>query len=701
MSGNSLKPNIGLIEIRKLLDDVIVFMRWQAEGTSLLVALEPVPDIIPTDILADLKWLREDLMCIAANALKFSRERFLVPVIIRLTIDTDENNNDEQMLCFSFIDSGRNLSNDRLLTLFDHPMTLSNERLGMGGRGLGLYCLRERVTAMGGRYGAKTRRDGLEGTEVWFCIPLLHADFNTKTFELPNPSHPVVQDTDKQPNSQLQNVGKNTAALEIPSTFSNKPKTSDFVMVLGGSRRLSTSNTRDGLFVNNKTIPLNRSTSSGMSNKGSKRSVTSTLHRGAYNALVSHKHKTKQPSIKSSIGSVHKSTDISPVETRRSSRDHGVLRSTTSSQPPESSTERQPSLEPSNKLSIESIRDSTFESPDDSHRPSVGACNLLLSTKINPHQQQPSLLKSPMASARKSIDVSPVGTRRSSHDHGVVLPSTESQPPPQLSNRSPSLSARKSTDISPVNTRRSSRDHGNNTVKITPQQPMRLSSKSSIESVRKSTDTSPILSPRISDDDHLRLESQKSLDRSSMDATPTPLASIKPPLDQVDEDLGLGALPILLVDDSITILKMIKRSILNELPDLVIKEARDGHEAFDRVQEETNGFHVIITDIQMPECNGFDFTLRVREYESKNRLSPTMIVGMSANYQEKFIMESQVCGMDGFIHKPFQLQTLLDVINHVQFHREITKHLDDVLHQESSSQRPKVFPFDILSLLHS
>ena len=165
------------------------------------------------------------------------------------------------------------------------------------------------------------------------------------------------------------------------------------------------------------------------------------------------------------------------------------------------------------------------------------------------------------------------------------------------------------------------------------------------------------------------------------------MASIKPSLDQVDEDLGLGALPILLVDDSITILKMIKRSILNELPDLVIKEARDGHEAFDRVQEEKNGFHVIITDIQMPECDGFDFTLRVREYESRNRLPATMIVGMSANYQEKFIMESQSCGMDGFIHKPFQLQTLLDVINHVQFHRELTKHLDG-LHEETTSTRP-------------
>ena len=476
LSGNSLTPKMGLVEIRKLLDDVIVFMRWQAEGSLLAVALEPIPDLVPTDILVDLKWLREDLMCVAANALKFSRERFLVPVIVRVTIDTDENNNDEQMLCFSFIDSGRNLSNDRLLTLFDHPMTLSNERLGMGGRGLGLYCLRERVTAMGGRCGAKTRSDGLEGTEVWFSIPLLHADINTKTFDI-----------QQHYGSKIRASDTNASALNVPS--SSKSKTSEFVTALGGSHR--TSHDRPSL-------------------------------------------STKPWSYDTSIRQSTKSSSREPINSSRS------------------------------------------------------ATSALVSTKAS--------TKTPRQTPRQT---------------------------PRLTTRQPSM------------------------------------------------DTSPVIS------------------------------SLKPSLDQVDEDItnediteeitsedtGLGALPILIVDDSIAILKMVKRSILNELPDLVIKEARDGHEAFDRVQEETNGFHVIITDIQMPNCDGFDFTLRVREYESKNRLPPTMIVGMSANYQEKILAQSQACGMDGFLHKPFQLQTLLDVISHIQLHREITAQMDS-MHQEVAPTRP-------------
>ena len=63
-------PNVGLIEIHKLMDDVIVFMRWQAEGSPLTVTLEPIPAHLPTDILADLRWLREDLMCVAANEIQ-------------------------------------------------------------------------------------------------------------------------------------------------------------------------------------------------------------------------------------------------------------------------------------------------------------------------------------------------------------------------------------------------------------------------------------------------------------------------------------------------------------------------------------------------------------------------------------------------------------------------------------------------------
>ena len=534
------------IEIRKLLAEVVVFMNWQAEGTTLAVTWEPVPEDLPVDILADFKWLREDLMCVAANALKFSQERSMVPVIVRVTIGANddvsylENNNvDDKMIYFSFIDSGRKLSNDRYSTIFDHPKMLSNERLGMGGMGLGLYCLRERVTAMGGQSGARARRDGLEGTEVWFCIPLLQAMTNINSVEVQH--HTGLQ---------LQVVDEHTPALEKPSI--RMPNETIFVTALGGPRRFSTislygrsSSRRNSAFVHIQTNPPNRGVINGMDNNGAGIHLS---NEGVYSALISRKSSKPQ----SWTESVREFADASPIMSRRPSLDQG-------------------------------------------------ANNALISSEI-PYPQ-PSV-KSLTESERKSIDASPFISRR------------------------PSL-------------------------------------------------------------DHLREESHKSLDRvesrKAIDASL--IASLKPSQDQLNEDTGQGALPILIVDDSITILKMIKRSILNKIPDLIVKEARNGLEALERVHDETNGFHVIITDIQMPECNGFDFTRRVREFESRNHLLPTMIVGMSANCQAKFVTESQLCGMDGFIQKPFDLQTLLDVINHVQLHRDVTNQMDPL---HSTSVRPQV-----------
>ena len=477
-------PNVGLIEIHKLMDDVIVFMRWQAEGSPLTVTLEPIPAHLPTDILADLRWLREDLMCVAANALKFSRERSMVPILVRLTIDVNDDDM-KPMLCFSFVDSGRNLSKERYSTLFDHPKVMSNERMGMGGMGLGLYCLHERVTAMGGRCGARARFDGLEGTDIWFSIPLRCADAKVKTFELQDHNNPTSQ-VHAFDHSEIEMVGKNTSAVMIPSGRDGKKlNPSEFVTALGGSRRSSSSSThRDRL-----SLQQDGSLGGTLGGPDNNESLRSS-GRSVYNAFIS--NKTMQPL-------------------------------------------------PVNKFATDTA-------------------------------------------ARKSY---------------------------------------------------------------------------------KSVDESPV-------------------------------ASLKQALGRVREDKNGMALPILIVDDSIAILKMTKRSIINELPDLVIKEARDGNEAFDRVQEEMNGFHVIITDIQMPECNGFEFTRRVREFEEQHGSPPAMIIGISANYQEKIVEESQACGMDGFMHKPFQLQTLLDVINHVQFNRDLTKQMDDLHKETTASLVPQVM--DCLNL---
>ena len=107
----------------------------------------------------------------------------------------------------------------------------------------------------------------------------------------------------------------------------------------------------------------------------------------------------------------------------------------------------------------------------------------------------------------------------------------------------------------------------------------------------------------------------------------------------------LGTLPILLVDDSVSILKMTKRAIQNECANISFIEAKNGEEALARVVEAYASFELIITDIQMPICNGFEFTRRVRQLERDKGLNPKLIIGISANDQQKIAIEAKESGM--------------------------------------------------------
>ena len=106
----------------------------------------------------------------------------------------------------------------------------------------------------------------------------------------------------------------------------------------------------------------------------------------------------------------------------------------------------------------------------------------------------------------------------------------------------------------------------------------------------------------------------------------------------------LGMSPILLVDDAVSILKMTKRAIQNECINVRLMEAKNGEEAYELVVKEFANFELIVTDIQMPVCDGFEFTRRVRQLERGQGLIPKMIIGISANDQQKIAEEAKESG---------------------------------------------------------
>ena len=131
------------------MDGVFDFIKWQAQDTGIDVTMEPIPIDVPEEILADEKWLKDDLLCVAGNAVKYSRARQGTPVQLRVSVVPPAVRNGNEtctMLKFSFVDSGLPQTDEKLKTLFDRPE--HSDRAMTGGMGLGLFCLCEHMTVL-------------------------------------------------------------------------------------------------------------------------------------------------------------------------------------------------------------------------------------------------------------------------------------------------------------------------------------------------------------------------------------------------------------------------------------------------------------------------------------------------------------------------------------------------------------------------
>ena len=184
-SFRSFIPNNVPVGLSQILDGVMAFSKWQSEDTGIEVVMEPLPADLPDEILMDEKWLKDDLLCVASNAIKFSRANQGVPALMRVAIvpsaaELKANLPSPPSVQFSFIDSGYPLSDEKLTSIFDRPV--HSERMQTGGMGLGLFCLSEHIQALQGQYGARKRTDGREGTEIWFSFPLIVPDGDEDQF---------------------------------------------------------------------------------------------------------------------------------------------------------------------------------------------------------------------------------------------------------------------------------------------------------------------------------------------------------------------------------------------------------------------------------------------------------------------------------------------------------------------------------------
>jgi PAS domain S-box-containing protein len=120
----------------------------------------------------------------------------------------------------------------------------------------------------------------------------------------------------------------------------------------------------------------------------------------------------------------------------------------------------------------------------------------------------------------------------------------------------------------------------------------------------------------------------------------------------------LAGVRILVADDSDINLDVVK-SVL-ELEGAHVSLARNGQEAFDRLQADACQFDVVLMDVQMPVMGGHDAALLIR---SELGLVDLPIIALTAGALSSARDRSIAAGMDDFLIKPFDPITLIRCIS--------------------------------------
>ena len=112
----------------------------------------------------------------------------------------------------------------------------------------------------------------------------------------------------------------------------------------------------------------------------------------------------------------------------------------------------------------------------------------------------------------------------------------------------------------------------------------------------------------------------------------------------------LKDISILCVEDEDGIREMIVSTLkyyFNE-----VYEASDGYEGYELYDYYKP--KIVLTDIQMKNCNGLDFVKKIRETDSE-----TMIIMLTAHSNEEYLMELINLNINHFILKPLNTNLVL------------------------------------------
>ena len=151
--------------LRRALSSVMDMMRGRAAANG-IAFLADLPDLLPEYVIGDEKRLRQVLLNLLGNAIKFTPGG---EVIFRVALRRNDAHGTDR-LRFEVEDTGIGIPADKLQEIFLPFHQIGDARSHAEGTGLGLSISREIVSRMGGDLGVESALE--RGSRFWFEIPL-------------------------------------------------------------------------------------------------------------------------------------------------------------------------------------------------------------------------------------------------------------------------------------------------------------------------------------------------------------------------------------------------------------------------------------------------------------------------------------------------------------------------------------------------
>ena len=114
---------------------------------------------------------------------------------------------------------------------------------------------------------------------------------------------------------------------------------------------------------------------------------------------------------------------------------------------------------------------------------------------------------------------------------------------------------------------------------------------------------------------------------------------------------------ILIVDDSSSMRTVVKIALERE--GYQVLEAGDGRDAL-QLLEKTPKVHLIVSDVNMPNMNGFEFVTQVKLH-ARHKFAPVIMLTTEVDDAKK--QQGRTAGAKAWIVKPFKPPQLLDAVS--------------------------------------